>query len=56
MCVCVCVFRNMKKKLEDLIIVELFAIVKRYGFYIKPSSGNLNMWCIFWIIFNSILD
>ena len=29
-----------------LFIVELFANFKRSGkFYIKPSSGRLNMWC-----------
>ena len=39
-----------------LFIVKLFANVKCFGFYIKPSSGHLNMlYCIFWIIFNLIL-
>ena len=32
-----------------LCIADLFA--KRFGFSIKPSLGNLNMWCIFWMIF-----
>ena len=29
-----------------LFIAELFANVKRFSFYIKPSSGNLYMWYI----------
>ena len=39
-----------------LFIVELFAKVKRFGFYIKLSSGDLNIWYIFWIISNSFFD
>ena len=30
---------------DDFIIAELFANVKHFGFYIKPSSEYLNIWC-----------
>ena len=33
-------------------IVELFANVKRFVILkVKPLSGHLNRWCIFWILF-----
>ena len=57
-CVCVCVYKytNMKKQGVQrmiLFIVELFASIKSFGFYIKPSSGHSNVQCwIFWIIFD----
>ena len=44
----VCQCTNLKK--EDvqriiLVIIELFSIVQRFSFYIKPSSRHLNMLC-----------
>ena len=38
-----------------LFIIELFANVICFCFYIEPSSGHLKMWCyIFWILFQLI--
>ena len=46
-CVCACVNVQVGKKqgiqMMILFIVELFANVKRFGFYNKPSSGYVNM-------------
>ena len=48
MCVCVCVYVCANKKKQGfqkmiLSVVELFANVKRFGFYLKLLSGHLNM-------------
>ena len=50
-----CVCANIKKDLQwkILFILELFAKVKCFGFYIKPSSDHLDIsCCIFRNMFN----
>ena len=67
----VCKWANVKKQgiqMMILFIVELFVIVKRFGFYIKLSSGQLRCDFIFselylisffkvwWYIFLTVLN